>query len=762
MVNLPINKTNKISYWGLLLTVSLVIAILTQSSIGGPIDLSIDGSWQFALNYFTVHRLILGQDVFFTHGPLGYLLWPKPIANHLFIAALFWFFLKFLLIISLSLLALQLNQQQKFSYKYLIFILAIFFFAGVHISLLLFLNVSWLLLFNAHGHKYYLYLAVAVTILALLIKPGLAIYNILATYSFLCLDALIKKRFQLVIEITMAHLLFYFLGWLLIIHSFAGSLGFLSSAWEFMHGYDAAMSLDKPICWVYLGGVYLIVLLSFIPFLGRKILAKNGVIIFVILLLPTLLYFKYSYNRLNDHIYFLTVYLCLFYCYMLILIADIWRFLILALLGLGALQFQLASEAYLGYPIPKLEIASISANYFFQQILHPIAYKNKLLEISADKLSQLNLDLTAINKKDASFAIYPNKSAIIYAKQLTWQPQPIIQSYTAYTAKLDNINANFFQQNKGADYLIWHSANNLEEIDQRYLLNSEPNTSFEIFNSYQPFKTLDNFLILKKSSVKQWTNPAVFYKNSTHWDTWIPVPDNTYSVVRARIFIKETWLEKLKRLFYKQGPAWIDYQFSNGSIESYRLILATAENGIWIKPFLHALSNQPPTIPNLPTTTPRTTTANYSIEHINILNGFLQIKGWGYIEHHDIRGQLFYLILSHDHQHYLFPTKLTARADQQHKLKKMISNPEYLGFFSNINLQKLPIGRYQLRLYIVNGAKKIVIPIEHTIAITTANQTSDSIVKQIRIRHQDHDFFDNNINLEWIGAKNLEEGGHDS
>ena len=759
---LPNSNMTRASQGLVLFGISLVIAMLTQSSVGGPIGLSIDDSWQFALNYFSLHDLILGRDVFFTHGPLGYLLWPKPLAHHLFIAALFWFFLKLLLIISVFSLALQLNNNQKLIYKVLIFILSYFFFAAVHISLLFFLNVTWLLLFNARQQKFYLYLATAITILAFLIKPGLAVYTILASYSFLCIDALIHKRYRLIIKITLAHVLMYFISWLLVLGSFAGSLGFLSSSWEFMKGYDAAMSLDKPICWVYLGGAYLIVILSFLPFLGRPILAKNGVIIFIILLLPTLLYFKYSYNRLNEHIYFITVFLTLFYCFMLILIADIWRFLILLLLGLGATQFQIASQSYLGYPIPNLEIASTNGKYFFQQILHPKTYKNQLLELSQQKLNRLNLDLANLKIKDANFAIYPNNSAIIFAKQLSWQPQPIPQSYTNYTAKLDNINARFFRQDKGADYIIWHSANTLAEIDQRYLLNSEPNTSFEILNRYQAFKALPNYLILKKNQLKQWTDPRVFQKDRSHWNTWISVPNNSYAMVRARLITKEQWLEKIKRLIYKQTPVWIDYQFNNGSIETYRLILATAENGIWIKPFIHALSNQLEVLESLPITSPKELTVKYQLEKIANINGFLQITGWGYIEQRDIQNQIFNLILTHNNTHYIYSAKSIARTELQSKLKKMVSNPEYLGFNSRINLQQLPPGDYQLALYLTNGQDKAVVSTGQKITITAADKKIDSLVTKIRIRHPDYDFFHNKVIIEWLGSTKIKSPANDS
>lgn len=589
---LPISKMIKPGQGLLLLTASILIAILTQSSVGGPIDLSIDNSWQFALNYFSLHDLILGRDVYFTHGPLGYLLWPKPLANHLFSAALFWFFLKLMLIISVFSLAIQVNKQQSFTYKAVIFLISYFFFAIIHISLLLFLNVVWLLLFNARQQKHYLYLAAAVTVLSFLIKPGLAVYNILASCSFLGIDALINRRYRLILEITLLHVFGYLTGWLLLTHSLAGAWGFISSSWEFMKGYDAAMSLDKPICWIYLGGAYLMVLSSFLPFLGRKILAKNGVIIFIILLLPCLLYFKYSYNRLNEHIYFITVFLVLFYCFMLILIADRWRFLFLLLFGFGALQFQIASQIFSGYPIPILTIASFNGEYFFQQILHPSLYKNQLLALSQKKLGQLQLDLSGLNIENASFAIYPNSAAIIFAKQLPWQPQPISQSYTNYTVKLDNLNADFFRQGKGPDYIIWHSANIMTDIDQRYLLNSEPNTSFEILNHYQIYKVLEKYALFKKNPYKKWTESFIFHEDNSDWNTWVAVPKNAYAVVRAQIITKEKFLEKIKRFVFKQNPLWIDYQFSDGSIETYRLILGTAANGIWIKPFIHDLTNE--------------------------------------------------------------------------------------------------------------------------------------------------------------------------
>lgn len=68
--------------------------------------------------------------------------------------------------------------------------------------------------------------------------------------------------------------------------------------------------------------------------------------------------------------------------------------------------------------------------------------------------------------------VFPWDVALAYAYGLDWDPRPVFQSYSAYTASLDALNAAHFNSNSSPDYVIFAA----ESIDGRYPLFDEPAT----------------------------------------------------------------------------------------------------------------------------------------------------------------------------------------------------------------------------------------------------------------------------------------------
>ncbi len=57
----------------------------------------------------------------------------------------------------------------------------------------------------------------------------------------------------------------------------------------------------------------------------------------------------------------------------------------------------------------------------------------------------------------------------------------------------------------------------------------------------------------------------------------------------AKTNIKRTLVQKIKKLIYKEFAVHIDYKLFNGKIVRHRLVVDTAQNGIWVNPLLHSL-----------------------------------------------------------------------------------------------------------------------------------------------------------------------------
>lgn len=741
-------KKHPISTWLFIIACAFIIAVFTHKSLGQPLTTGIDASWGFALNYFHDHHIILGQHAFFTYGPLGYLLYPLPMGNHLWYAGLFWFALRWLLATCMIQLALSTNDKETYSYYLLLALVGLFFFAIANVYLLLFLTTTFILLFNLNKQStYYLLCAAAICVLTFLIKPGQALYNLIALYSYLIIYSVWARNYRRLLEVSAALVVLYVLLWLAVNHTLAGAWEFLPSTWQFMRGYDAAMSLEKPIHWVYLLGSVGAFLLSIIPFLKRPCMAKNGAIVFLLFVVPMLLCYKYSYNRLNEHVYTMMIVLLMLYSYLLLWVGSLPRFIILLLFGAASLGLQGLSQAYMGYDYTILSTNMVLPRYFGEQIIHARSHYNQLRTRSQHNINDLTLPPNILDK---TFDIYPYNLSIVAIKHLAWQPRPVIQSYTSYTPALDNLNAVFFQRGQGADYILWHQADNLIEIDTRYLPNSEPNTVFALFNYYRPVWSEGAYALLKKQAAAQLSTPQRLLTTQTHWDTWTTVPSLSSDVLRAAIHAQATFWQQIKRMLFKQQSVWIDYRFDNGAVETYRLILATAENGIWIRPVIHALSNHPQAVILQVNTAP--TAAEYGLDDAHIVNGFITAAGWAFLKHAPITGQSTAVVLSSPHVTYRIATKFAMRADKRRQFATLDLNPEYLGFTARINLSGMPPDVYQLHILITNGTRVMLSPPLASFTITPAQQQRSNIVTAFRLRHHPEDSFKDIIRIDWLGA----------
>lgn len=747
--------TTKHSFlWLYIFLGALVIAIISHRANGTPIAFNVDPSWTFALNYAFVHKLIFGRDIHFTYGPLGFLTFSNPLGHNLLLASLFWFVARLMLALLLIPLIISANRHTHPSYYVLLIITGLWFFFTLTVYLLLFLTVTLILQFNQHRKHVYLIAAAAVVTVMFLIKPGLASYGLLALYSYLILFSFTQRDYKIALLVIGCNAAWYVLLWLLLYQSLAGALGFIISNIQFTAGFAQAMTLLQPNQPIYLIMTGTALAMAVLAFIQRPLLAENGLVLYVLLALSLVLCFKYSYTREDQHIYSLLVVINGVFAYWLLLIGTPRRYALLLVLGVFAMCCQYANQVHVGFRM--FPIATEPNNKrFYRELLTPNTYKAQLWQESLQRFAVVNLpQIQGMDLSKHSVDIYPYNLSIIAAQELTWQPRPVIQSYTSYTGYLDNMNADFINRGRSADIMIWHGAPSLIEIDDRYLLNSEPNTVFALFNHYKPIRYSPGYVIMQRQDAAQLSVPQIFAQQQATWNVWIPIPDNHYDIVRAQLFFTTTWWYKLTtQLWRKNTPVYIDYRTNNDQIYSYSVVRATAEHGIWIKPFIQALSDQPRRIdpaayPLLPTTY-----LDYQLDPIHMRNGFIELSGWIFAKPMNMSKLAVTLLLVTDKQAFCFDTVAEFRRDALARFP-MFPNPVYSGFRAKLNIADLPTGHYQLyALLNYRGNNTRFGPITN-LTIHANDKIRSNRITAIRLRTGDG--FTPSFAIRWLGTQFLD------
>jgi hypothetical protein len=195
---------------------------------------------------------------------------------------------------------------------------------------------------------------------------------------------------------------------------------------------------------------------------------------------------------------------------------------------------------------------------------------------------------------DSKTDVYPWDYSIIPVNKLNWQHRVVIHSYASYTSWLDRQNAGHFNSPDAPDFLVWEldkitkdvNGGSFNSIDNRYLLNDEPQTMMEIIRNYDFADKESKFLLLKRRDhpveMTSGDIPGGRYK----WEEWIDVPAFKGDILRAKLTFNKTFLQRVKSFFYKDEQFWMYLKLPGGEIHKYRIVPENAEDGLWINPYI--------------------------------------------------------------------------------------------------------------------------------------------------------------------------------
>lgn len=175
--------------------------------------------------------------------------------------------------------------------------------------------------------------------------------------------------------------------------------------------------------------------------------------------------------------------------------------------------------------------------------------------------------------------IYPFDQSSLIASGNNWSPRPIFQSYSSYTPKLLQLNAEHLLGAKAPDNIFFK----VRAIDER--INSlDDGVSWPIIlQNYHPTSTYDEFLILKRQA----TEPAKIEKISSQEHKLgeeVIVPEG--GIIFSEFEIKPSFLGSILAALFKPSQLEITVTLVDGSRKNYRIHSVTAKTGFLISPLI--------------------------------------------------------------------------------------------------------------------------------------------------------------------------------
>lgn len=474
--------------------------VYPELTADGPSWLGLDVSWQMTLNYANIQDWVWGKDIVFTYGPLGFL------ATRIGWGVSRWTFLLFDLFMIVNFFYIFKDFLKASTNKFVgVFILlattlTLNMMHGTDLSLLLLaFSFYWIYKSYANPTPSSLVWLGLIVIIAFYVKMNTGLLVILLFLTHIMLMYFLNKISLKSGLISLGVLTLGLVGsaWLLNV-----SLpGYIHGSFELIKGYNSSMYLDdgntgaeNNIALVYTLIKYLFIAFAIYLFLKGKLVQFFFLAIGIgyVLLLKKQALIRGDIQHLSE--FFCYVPLVLIYGNLVHHRDTIQKYFSAVMLAIVLLCLFFKTDM----------LNKQVDNLFLERFSTKQAYIEQFINADSDAYANQK------NKKyiperilntigNATVDIFPWDISYLIENNLNYKPRPIIQSYSAYTQYLQQLNYDSYI-NDGPEYIIY----DYESIDRRYPFGDETKLSMLIVKNYSIADSFESNgrsrLLLKKRS----------------------------------------------------------------------------------------------------------------------------------------------------------------------------------------------------------------------------------------------------------------------
>jgi hypothetical protein len=555
----------------------VLVAFPALPPLGG---LGLDPSWVLGINQAHVQGLVMGRNLVWTYGPLGFLSIPDPIGQHMGRAFLYRIGMYLLWGASLVRLCFWLVPPRRGAWIALLFGLAAAldpFLAGDHLEAASLVLALVILLDESRWLPFELLLLGLLAATAMLVRYNLGV-ELIAVFLVLALQKGVWRRaIPALVALPAAILALYFAE-----TGHVATLGsYFHNGWELATGYSEAMSLPGPVGDVFAILVALVCLFGVGIWFGLRsprfwaTLASAAIFAFFL--------FKNSVTR-QDGPHAAPFFIKLALISLFFWIATGKRRMAAA--WLLALQVALLTTGYIFvervWPgtserlLNRLVLrgtAALATDYFHW----PQTWQRLAAETShgiwEGRLPAPFHQAVGNGAVDAE----PWNVAAVVANGWRWQPRPVFQSYAAFTPALDNLNARHIQSPGAAEFVLV----NWETIDSRHPFLDDPSSWRSRLDRYAPDYADHRTLLMRRRIAPVFRTAESLGAASLRWDQDVVVPSSTDWVI-LHADVRPTIWGKLRKLLFRLDPVWLQVEFRSGRKERWRAMRPNLESGVLI------------------------------------------------------------------------------------------------------------------------------------------------------------------------------------
>lgn len=545
----------------------------------------LDASWTQGILMIMQQGKTFGQDLMFTYGPLGYLSFKLPPSNGSVFPILLVDCISVGHFVFLLKLAFDRFEGNKWLYPAilgLILLLPWGFFADLSFTFLYFF-VFWILYAYDQNKMIGTWASLLIVILLFFIKVNI---SLIVCFLFVLNSIILASTKKISWKLALTQNLILILGIILgSVFLHVDLINYISYSLPLIDGYQDSMAtiiistkaliglllfqciIFGVFCWqifilknTFKHNIYLYFLLLFISFLGFKqahTAISNPNIFGFFLLIPMLngLLFLFSDRKYNAKIG---------WGFVLVLVVN--------LLAIQYIRFTDGNQTLRGYIATFRPINLNPINYFETLFdynytknfdANPLQFPKKIKQ----KIGQKTVD------------ILHNDISYIFFNKLNYNPRPVIQTYSAYTAELMQLNGRKYAGASAPDFVLFK----LEPFREQNPFWADTDVNFELLKRYSVSEQFtvgrDTLLLLQKNSTTERVENFVYRLPTIKLDQYIPLPQRSapYRMVANAEY--SVW-GKLCRLLFQPPYMYCTIYYADGTQKEFRVIDKILKAGV--------------------------------------------------------------------------------------------------------------------------------------------------------------------------------------
>lgn len=490
------DKTNLLWFFIAFLAAYLIFQNFFETNVY-PFTLgqSLDPSWGIALNYANLNNLNWGTEISFTYGPLAYLCTRINIGENKY------FILAYDLFVFINYFFLFFYSIKKSNSKIITFLIILSIclifpvwsgYAGALI-LMAFL-IFWIRMSLDKPKPIYYFFQIAIVTLAFYIKFNTGLIAFPLFYSGLIYNAIKKneKLLYLISYLVSPILSVFILSKVLNVFIFP----YTKSGMEMISGYNEIMYLENSITNSIPHFIILIILLIVVLFFNLNIFNKNDFLkkssILFLFGISFLVLYKQTFTRADAHVYDFFIFVPIISLCNLDLHINNNKWytkallIIVLLIPFKFLIFDNDRTIEIAKKLQKSTYISEFNTFTPTSGMHLFPNAAQLPQSVLQKIGDKTVD------------IFPWNIQLLLLNKLNYKPRPVIQSYTAYTQYLENMNFDHYNSNQAPEFVIY----DLGSIDGRYAFFDESKVNLILTKNYKVVEKFDfdgrSLVLLKK------------------------------------------------------------------------------------------------------------------------------------------------------------------------------------------------------------------------------------------------------------------------